>query len=124
MTVSHAYAAGGNYNVQLIVTDDLGLADTVTTTATVASQSQGAQDVKAMVTALLTNGKINKGNATSLNAKLDAAIAAFDRGSSGAAVNQLNALLNEINAMIGSGRLSASDAGSIITLINRIIGSV
>lgn len=40
VSVSHAYDVGGTYNVQLIVIDPLGLADTVTTTATVKTQSQ------------------------------------------------------------------------------------
>jgi DNA/RNA endonuclease G (NUC1) len=119
VSVTHAYASAGTFNVQLIVTDPLGLADTVTTTATVETQGQGAADAKAIVSGL----NINAGNAKSLNAKLDAAIAAFDRGDTGAAVNQLNALLNEINAMVTSGRLSSTDAAPLITLINRIITS-
>ena len=119
MNVTHAYASAGTFNVQLIVTDPLALADTVTTTATVETQGQGAGDAKAIVAGL----NISAGNAKSLNAKLDAAIAAFDRGNTGAAVNQLNALLNEINAMVTSGRLSSTDAAPLITLINRIITS-
>jgi DNA/RNA endonuclease G (NUC1) len=119
VSVTHAYASAGTFNVQLIVTDPLGLADTVTTTATVETQGQGAADAKTIVAGL----DINAGNAKSLDAKLDAAIAAFDRGDTGAAVNQLNALLNEINAMVTSGRLSSTDAAPLITLINRIITS-
>ena len=119
MNVTHAYASAGTFNVQLIVTDPLALADTVTTTATVETQGQGAGDAKAIVAGL----NISAGNAKSLNAKLDAAIAAFDRGNTGAAVNQLNALLNEIDAMVTSGRLSSTDAAPLITLINRIITS-
>ncbi|HEX6573516.1 MAG TPA: DNA/RNA non-specific endonuclease, partial [Gemmatimonadaceae bacterium] len=124
VNVSHAYDSAGTYNVQLIVTDPLGLADTVTTTATVKTQSQGTSELATMVSQLLNNSKISKGNATSLSAKITAALASFDSGNSTAAVNQLNALLNEINAMVASGRLSASDAAPMITLINRIIDSV
>jgi PKD repeat protein len=123
VSVSHAYATAGTFNVQLIVTDELGLADTTSTTATVTTLSQGTTDLKAMVTALLNAGTIRKGNATSLNAKLDAAIAAFGRGNATAAANQLNALLNEINAMVASGRLSSADAAPMVTLIERIIES-
>jgi hypothetical protein len=39
-------------------------------------------------------------------------------------VNQLNALLNEIDAMVSSGRLSPGDAQPLRDLINRIITSV
>jgi DNA/RNA endonuclease G (NUC1) len=124
VSVSHSYATGGVYNVQLIVTDPLGLADTVTTTATVSTQAQGASDAQALIAQLLSAGKLKSGNANSLSSKLGAAIASFERGQPGAGVNQLNALLNEINAMVSSGRLSASDAAPLITLINRIIASV
>jgi DNA/RNA endonuclease G (NUC1) len=124
VNVSHAYSTGGVYNVQLIVTDPLGLADTVTTTATVTSQADAANAAKGLIQSLLAGGKIKPGNANSMQVKLDAAADAFSRGSTGAAVNQLNALLNEINAMVRSGRLTSSDAAPLIAAINRIIDSV
>lgn len=123
VSVSHAYAAAGTYNVQLIVTDPLGLADTVTTTATVMTQTQAANIAKGIVAQLLTDSEIGKGTANSLTKKLDAAIASFARGGP-SAVLQLNALLNEINDLVSTGVLSASDAAPLITLINRIIESV
>jgi DNA/RNA endonuclease G (NUC1) len=124
VSVSHAYTTAGTFNVQLVVTDPLGLADTVTTTATVSSQAAGAADAQALIAQLKADGKINNGNANSLSTKLDAAIAAFQRGQTGAAVNQLNALLNEIDAMVSTGRLSPADAQPLRDLINRIIASV
>jgi PKD repeat protein len=124
VSVTHAYTTAGTFNVQLIVTDPLGLADTVTTTATVSTQAAGAGDAQAIIAQLKADGKIDKGNANSLSAKLDAAIAAFQRGQTGAAVNQLNALLNEINAMVSTGRLSPADAQPLRDLIARIIASV
>ncbi len=124
VSVSHSYSTGGVYTVQLVVTDPLGLADTVTTTATVKTQSEGAADAKTLVAQLLTNGKIKSGIANSLTVKLNAAIASFDGGQTADGVDQLNSLLSEINAMVSSGRLSATDAAPLITLINRIISSV
>lgn len=123
VNVTHSYATGGTYNVRLIVTDPLTLADTTFTTATVLSQSQGASDAKALVDQLLTDGKINGGNANALTSKLDAAIASFNNGNPNAATNQLNALLNELDAFVNSGKLSASDAAALRALINRIIAS-
>jgi hypothetical protein len=123
VSVSHAYTTAGIFNVQLIVTDPLGLADTVSTTATVSSQAAGAAQVQALIAQLKADGKFNNGNANSLTTKLDAAIAAFQRGQTGAAVNQLGALLNEIDAMVSSGRLSPADAQPLRDLINRIITS-
>ena len=81
-------------------------------------------EAQSLIAQLLANGEISKGNATSLNAKLDAVIAALGRGQSGTAVNQLNAMLNEIRAMVRTGRLAASDADELTELINIIIESV
>jgi hypothetical protein len=120
--VSHAYSTAGTFNVRLIVTDPLGLADTVTTTAAVMTQTQAANDAKAIVSQLLTEGKIDAATANSLSKKLDAAIASFARG--GPAVNQLNALLKQINDLVSTGVLSSADAAPLITLIHRIIASV
>ena len=122
VSVSHAYTAAGTYNVQLIVTDPLGLADTVTTSATVMTQVQAANNAKAIVDQLYTSGKIDKGTATSLLKKLDAAIASFERG--GPAVNQLSAILKQIDDLIDTDLLSSGDAQPLITLVNRIIESV
>ena len=123
VNVTHAYSAGGTYNVQLIVTDPLGLADTVTTTATVLTPAQGAAGAQTLIGNLLSARKISAGNANSLASKLDAAIAAFQRGQTSAAVNQLQSLLREIDAMLRSGRLSAANAAALQTLVNRIIAS-
>jgi DNA/RNA endonuclease G (NUC1) len=81
-------------------------------------------EAQSLIAQLLAKGEISKGNATSLNAKLDAVIAALGRGQSGTAVNQLNAMLNEIRAMVRTGRLAASDADELTELINIIIESV
>jgi PKD repeat protein len=123
-SVTHSYATGGVYPVRLIVTDPLGLADTVTTTATVLTQAQGVALVQGMIDQLATDGDISNGHAASLMAKLNAAVAAFNSGRSTPAVNQLNAILNEIADLLASGRISASDAEELTVLITRIIESV
>jgi polyhydroxyalkanoate synthesis regulator phasin len=107
----------------LIVTDPLTLADTSFTTATVETQAQGAGDAQALVDQLLSDGKINAGNANALSAKLNAAIASFDGGQVNAGVNQLQALLNQLDALVRSGKLSAADVADLRALINRIIAS-
>ncbi|MEO5590152.1 MAG: DNA/RNA non-specific endonuclease [Gemmatimonadaceae bacterium] len=124
VNVSHAYAAAGTYTVTLVVTDPLGLTGMTTTTATILTQAQVAASAKNLVAQLNAAGKINNGNANSLTSKLDAAIASFQRGNPGAAVNQLNALLNELDAMVQSGRLAESDAAPLRLLVNRIVKSV
>ena len=123
VNVTHSYATGGVYTVTLTVTDPLTLTNTVTTTATVLTQQQGIADAQTLVNAFLSSGKLNAGNTDALTAKLNAATASFDGANAGAAVNQLQALLNQLDALVASHKLSASDAAALRTLINRIIAS-
>ena len=51
-------------------------------------------------------------------------LASFNSGRSTTAVNQLNAILNEISDLLASGRISASDAEDLTEFITRIIESV
>jgi DNA/RNA endonuclease G (NUC1) len=123
VTVSHTYDLGGNYDVQLIVTDTRGLADTVMTTASVQTRAQATAGGKALVQALLEAGKLNAGNANALSSKLDAAIANFNSGNTADAVASLTAVLNQLNALENSGKLPASDTAALRALIARIIQS-
>jgi hypothetical protein len=123
VNVLHAYAAGGTYTVQVIVTDVRGLADTATTTATIQTPAQAAGDAIAIVQQLNADGKLSNGNANALISKLQAAIANLQGGNTSSAVNQLNALLNQLNALESSGNLSAADAAALRALVTRIIQS-
>lgn len=68
-------------------------------------------------------GALKGGNANSLQSKLNAALTQLP-GNRKAAANQLRALLNELDADVVSGRLSASDASALRGLINRILASI
>jgi DNA/RNA endonuclease G (NUC1) len=70
----------------------------------------GFQDERALIDALAADARVSAGTANSLRAKLDAAAGSLDHGNATAARNQLNALLNELNALVRSGRLAATDA--------------
>jgi hypothetical protein len=76
------------------------------------------------VAKLVTDGKLNAGNANSLNAKLDAALKQIEAGKNTPAANQLNAMLNELDALVRSGRLSATDADGLRVLVQRVIQSL
>lgn len=121
VTVSHTYTSGGTFTVRLIVTDTRALADTVQTTATIATWSQATGSAGALVGQLAAAGKLNRGEANSLQVKLNAAQASFARGNPATAVNQLEAFLHELDAMERSGRLSAADAAVIRAAVTRII---
>lgn len=76
------------------------------------------QDLRDEIVAL----NLGKGNTCSLLAKIDAAEKSFYKnGNVNAAQNQLQALINEINALKRSGRLSSAMAQQLIAKINRII---
>ena len=92
--------------MQLIVTDNDGLADTVSAPVTVArlTPAQAIAQIRAGIAALGTSAGLNRGEVQSLSAKVNAAEASFGRGNTTAAMNQLNALLNQLQALVNSGR--------------------
>ncbi len=121
--LSHSYTAPGTFTVTVAVADG---DDTGTRTATVRvlSPVEAVDAALALVTGLETDGKLNRGNANSLAAKLNAARNQLTRGNTTPAVNQLEALLNELEAMVRTNRLSAADADPLRVLVLRIIASI
>jgi len=124
VTASHTYAQSGGYSVRLLVRDVRGLADTVFTTATVLTPAQGVQNAIALVEATAAAGKLDAGNATALTAKLDGAKHQLERGNTTAALGQLGAVLNELDALVRSGRVAAADVEALRDLVRRVIESV
>jgi DNA/RNA endonuclease G (NUC1) len=66
-----------------------------------------------VVDGFVTAGTMDAGEANSLSAKIAAAAASIEGGNATAARNQLRALLNEVQAMERSRRLSAADAAAL-----------
>ena len=124
VSVSHAYATAGTYDIQLIVTDIRGLADTVATQAVIETPGDAAADAIAIVQGLLASGDLNKGNANSFIAKLNAAIQSLGTGNENAALGQLNALVNQIDDFIADGKLTAEEAAPLRELVVRMIASI
>jgi DNA/RNA endonuclease G (NUC1) len=123
-SVSHAYAAAGQYTVRLIVRDTRGLADTITTTATIRTPAQGLGEATAAVQELIAAGRLNRGQANSLQVSIDAAIASLGRGNETAAANQLEALRNKVAAMVQSRRLTAGEASALLAVIEQVLASI
>lgn len=73
------------------------------------------------VSALQANGTLNKGQANSLLKKLENAEKQINKGQAHAGINILNAFINEVNAMISSGKLTAAQGQ---TLINCALGVI
>ncbi|MBM7845655.1 LGFP repeat-containing protein [Herpetosiphon giganteus] len=73
------------------------------------------QSLRATVLRLSTMGEItNQGITNSLIVKIDGAIDAHDRGNNQAAINKLNALINEVSAIQGKKHLSMRAGGILI----------
>jgi hypothetical protein len=110
--VTHTYMASGTYQVRLIVTDVLGLADTTMTTATVRALTlaERMDALNKAVTAAAYAGAVSPGNGTALLATLRAATQQIERGNNTAAYNQLGAFMEQVRALSGADRIGARDA--------------
>jgi probable HAF family extracellular repeat protein len=81
-------------------------------------------DLQDSVDALEESGGINSGEASSLDAKLDGALAQCERGNETAARNQIEAFINHTRALIRSGRVSAADGEALITEAQALLASL
>ncbi|HWJ24236.1 MAG TPA: hypothetical protein VNS52_17900 [Gemmatimonadaceae bacterium] len=71
-------------------------------------------DLVALVGQMQTDGTLRTGEAKSLLAKLDATTRQIDQGRTTPATNLLYAFINEVNALVASGRLTAAQAQPLI----------
>jgi hypothetical protein len=124
IAVSHTYARSGVYTVRLIVRDVRELADTVTTTVTVLTPSATVDEAIRLVDALVAAGKVDGGNANALRAKLDGAKTQLDAGHTNGASGKLGAFLNQLEAMIRSGRVAEDDVAALYDLVERMMASM
>ncbi|MBL8341745.1 MAG: hypothetical protein JNL30_09785 [Rubrivivax sp.] len=76
------------------------------------------------IEALAASGVLGHGSATALVAKLRAAAAQIDKGNVRPAINQLDAFVNEVQALMASGRLTAAHGQPLIDEARRIIASL
>jgi hypothetical protein len=122
-TLAHTYIAQGTFTVTVRVADDDAIS-TRTQSVTVLAPAQALNQVSGMIGDLVAGAGLNGGNANSLSSKLAAAQSELAAGNTTAASNQLQALLNEIDAMTRSGRVSATAAQELATMVNRVIRSI
>jgi endonuclease G len=118
--LAHRYTSAGTFTVTVRVSDDDGGEGVRTAAVTVQSP---AQATAALINAV-QNAHLQRGEEVSLTAKLRAAQQSIARGNDGAAVNQLGAFINEVEAQQRTGRISGDDAAGFSAEAQRIIRSI
>ncbi|MGH9837978.1 MAG: PQQ-binding-like beta-propeller repeat protein [Blastocatellia bacterium] len=79
--------------------------------------------INQVLTALMDLNLPN-GTANSLEAKLNAALASVERGNANAALGQLGAFKNQVEALVNSGKLSAADGQALLSLADLAITTI
>jgi hypothetical protein len=77
--------------------------------------------LSATIEQLANVGTLDRGRARSLTALVEAAASALDRGNPTAAANLLTALVNQVEALVRTGQLTATDAAGLLDAANNAI---
>jgi DNA/RNA endonuclease G (NUC1) len=112
-TTVNAVEALSGYDLLALLSDEIEIA-----------VESGLQQGILQVRQLVASGAINAGVGNSLEAKLEAAAKQLDRGNVVPAVNQLEALLRELNAMVRSERVMTPEIAALRELVVDLIASV
>ena len=113
LTTVNAVESASGYDVLSLLPDDIERI-----------VESGMQEELGMIDALEAGGTLSAGVAGSLRAKLVAASESHDRGNATAARNQLQALINELDALTRSRRLPPAQGGPISDAIRALIASL
>ncbi|MGH9421713.1 MAG: PKD domain-containing protein, partial [Thermoanaerobaculia bacterium] len=120
-TLSHTYTAPGTFTATVGVFDG-DATGSLGETVTVISAADGLTNLSNMVDSLITSGGLSSGNGNALSSKLDAAAKQLGANNN-AAVNQLQAFINQVNALIGAGRLDPAQGAALKALATRLIAT-
>jgi streptogramin lyase len=85
------------------------------------SPQAATQNIVSSVQTIVSQGALSQGDGNSLDSKLQAAINQISNGNLNAARGQLNSFIDEVNAMLNSGKLSSSQAQSLINAANAVL---
>jgi DNA/RNA endonuclease G (NUC1) len=121
--LTHTYASANTYTVTVRISDD-DVTVARTATVTVLSPTQAATNALTLVQTLLDGGALNAGIAKSLASKLEGVRKSLEDDNVNAASGKLRALLNEIQALIRSGRVREEEIEPLQTLVERVLTSI
>jgi CSLREA domain-containing protein len=85
---------------------------------------EGIEGLIDKVTALVTTGNLNQGQGNALIAKLEAAIQQLEHGNTKTAINQLQAFVNQMNALISAGTVPPAQGQPLIDAAQQIIAAL
>jgi PKD repeat protein len=116
---SHAYSEPGTYTVTLTVTDDDGGTGTASVQVLVESPAEATEVVIESIEEL----DLPQGTENSLTSKLESAIDSLEDGQDNAALNKLEAFVNQVEAQRGK-KLTEEEADKLIADVQVIIAHI
>jgi probable HAF family extracellular repeat protein len=90
----------------------------------VVTPEQSIADAIEAVAALVSDGTLGGGEGNALTSKLEVAQTQLDKGNTSGCTNLLRAFINQVEAMVNSGRLTAEEAQPLIDSANAAIESI
>lgn len=121
---SHVYSAPGMFTVGVCVTDKDSGVGCDSTMITVLTPEEALENLGTDIDDLETMAVLTTGQANALTQKTAAATNKLDMGNKVAALNQLNAFINHVNALVTGGVLTPSEGQTLIDQVNLIIDSI
>ncbi len=123
-TPTHTYSTAGSYSVIVRVTDVHGAYGTASTSVVVVTVQEAVTNLTVSVNGLVSDGKLSQGGGTALNSTLAAAVDRLNAGNDTAAVQQMNAFIQQVRALVRPNRFSQADAQRLTAEANRIIAII
>jgi hypothetical protein len=120
----HVYSAPGIFTVEVCVTDKDGGVGCDSMMITVLTPEEALDNLGDDVDDLETMAVLTMGQANSLTSKTAAATSKLEMGNKVAALNQLMAFINHVEALVTGGVLTPAEGQALIDQVNLIIDSI
>lgn len=122
-SVGHTYNRPGSFMLAVSVSDD-DVTSTATQLVTVLTERQGLDQIAAAIADLVNSGKLSSQRAKSLLERVEDAREELRRGRFDHAEDKVEKLLHDVDELVRSGRLSASDAAPLRSIVGRVMRSL